>query len=237
MVHSVLLGIDLALLQQRDPLGSDMRLPSRRTDVLRSVRVREELFHFFKRLASRLREHEEHMNPHGNAENPEKDIGLPFDVLERRRHEIAKREIERPIARCSQRHRFAADTERVQLRRVDPTYGSPSWRVGGDEEVAACDQALGGGAGNFPGGFGGLPADTAGTRIVAVGFEDTGIGKKPGHHEGSADQQSWSATPAIDEKKGRDRHYDVDHVLDRGGEKEIVLREAGHGEDKSDVVH
>jgi hypothetical protein len=37
---------------------------------------------FFKRLLTSLREHEEYLNTHGDAENTENNIGLPLDILE-----------------------------------------------------------------------------------------------------------------------------------------------------------
>jgi len=237
MIRNILAPLEIALLHELHPLSRDMRLPRRRAHVPRSMRIREQLLDLLKRLPSRLREHEEDMHEHSNAKNTEQDIRLPLDVLKRRRHEIAKREIEGPVPRRSERDGFPAHAQRVQFGGVDPRHGAPGGRVGGYEEVAAGDEALGGGAGDGPRCFGGFAADAAGAGVVAVGFEDAGVGEEPGHHEGGADEEGGAAAPAVDVEEGGDGHDDVDDVLDGGGEEEVVLREAGHGEDEGDVVH
>lgn len=52
---------------------------------------------FFKRLAGRLREHEEGMNGHAKAENAKDQICFPLDVDERRRCEVPESEVEDPV--------------------------------------------------------------------------------------------------------------------------------------------
>ena len=72
---------------------------------------------------------------------------------------------------------------------------------------------------------------------MAVGFEETGICEHPGHHTEGPKEKGGAAAPAVDVEEGRDGHNDVDYVLDGGGNKEVVPREAGHGEDVGYVVH
>lgn len=146
------------------------------------------------------------MHEHRHAKHPEEDIRLPLNILERRRHEVPEREIEGPVPRCSECYGFPAHAQGVQLGGVDPGDGAPGGRVGGDEEVAAGDEALGGGAGDGPGCFGGFAADAAGAGVVPVGFEDAGVGEEPGHHEGGADEEGGAAAPAVDVEEGGDGH-------------------------------
>ncbi len=235
--RGILPPLEIALLHQLHPLGRDMRLPRRRAHIPRSMRIRKQLLHLLERLPRRLREHKEDMHEHGHTKHAEEDIRLPLNILKRRRHEVAKREVEGPIPRRRERDGFPAHAQRVEFGGVDPRYGAPGGRVGGDEEVAAGDEALGGGAGDGPRCFGGFAADAAGTGVVPVGFENAGVGEEPGHHEGGADEEGGATAPAVDVEEGGDGHDDVDDVLDGGGEEEVVLREAGHGEDEGDVIH
>ena len=74
----------------------DMRLPSRRTNILDTAwrLVVEDLVDLFKRLAGRLGEEEEDMHEHAEAEDSEEEIDFPADVLECWGYEVAKCEVE-----------------------------------------------------------------------------------------------------------------------------------------------
>lgn len=91
------------------------------------------------------------MQEHGCAEDAEEDIDFPFDVLEGWGHEIAQREVERPVCRGGQGDSLSTHSEGEELRWVHPTRWSPGGRVGSDEEVGAGDDDFGGFAVENPG--------------------------------------------------------------------------------------
>ena len=82
-----------------------------------------------------------------------------------------------------------------------------------------------------------MSSNAAGTGVGAVGFEEAGVREHPGHHADGAEEESWAAAPAVDVEEGGNGHDDVDYVLDRGGNEQVVPGEAGHGEDVGYVVH
>jgi len=122
---SSLLSIHLASLHSSRPLRSDPRLPCRRPDILRSVRIGKEFLDFFECLASSLGEHEEHVYKHCQAEYAKYEVGLPFDVYKCGRDEVAERKVECPICRSCERDSFAPNTEGIELGWVDPGDRTP----------------------------------------------------------------------------------------------------------------
>ena len=130
--------------------------PWHRTDILRPARISKHILDLLERLARRLGERNQDVQEHGDVEDAEEDVGVPLDVDESGGHEVAEGEIKSPVRRGGQGDGFAAHAERVEFGRVDPAYGTPGWGVGGDEEVGAGDDGFGWGAGDGPGGFGGV---------------------------------------------------------------------------------
>ena len=60
------------------------------------------------------------MDEHGHIEATKDQIGLPLDIDKRRRHEIAKREVENPVRSCREGDGLATDAQREELRGIDP---------------------------------------------------------------------------------------------------------------------
>ena len=231
-----LLRVYMSLLQLDRLPRNDMRLPRQGPDEFRSQRVRKHVLDLFQRLARRLREGEEDVDSHGEAEDAEDEVRLPLDVFKGGRDEVAQSEIKGPVGRGGERDGLAAHAERVEFGRVDPGDGAPGGGVGGDEEVGAGDDGFGRGAADGPGGFGGV-VHTVGAGVVAVGFQEPTVGEHPGHHGQGADYEGGTTGPAVDEEEGGDGEDDVDDVLDARGDEEVVPFEAGHGEDVGDIVH
>jgi hypothetical protein len=80
----------LSSLQTRCGRGGCAGLPGRSSDVADALGVLEHSGDLLKRLTSCFCEHEEDVDPHGNAEDTEDDVSLPSDVDESRRDEIAQ---------------------------------------------------------------------------------------------------------------------------------------------------
>lgn len=135
--------IKLILLHHHSPPGTNMGLPCGSPHILDTVRILEDINYFLKRLARGFREHEERVNQHSQAEDAEYEISLPLDIDKGGRHEVAESEVEGPVRRGSESDSLASDAERIELWGIDPRDGSPSWRVRGNEEVAASDDSFG----------------------------------------------------------------------------------------------
>lgn len=60
------------------------------------------------------------MDPHGNAEDTEDNVGVPSDVDEGRRDEVTKSKIEGPVCRGGKSCSFSANAVGEDFRRVDP---------------------------------------------------------------------------------------------------------------------
>lgn len=92
LVADLLLGQVLVVLHACGTAGEVLGLPGRSADVLDAVRVFEHVVDLLERLAGGLREHEEDVDCHGQAEHAEDDVGTPGDVHESWRDEVAERE-------------------------------------------------------------------------------------------------------------------------------------------------
>ena len=164
-----LLRVHVSLLQLNRLPRNNVRLPRQGPDELRSQRVRKHVLDLLQRLARRLREGEEDVDGHGEAEDTEDEVRLPLDIFKGGRDEVAQGEVEGPVGRGGERDGLAAHAERVEFGRIDPGDGTPGGGVRGDEEVGAGDDGFGRGAANGPGGFGGV-VHAVGAGVVAVGF-------------------------------------------------------------------
>ena len=176
------------------------------------------------------------MDEHGGVENAKDNVRLPLDVLERGRHEVAEGEVEDPVCRGRERDGLAPYAERVELRGVDPADGAPGGCVASDEEVGACDETLGRRTSDGPRCFGGV-VHALRSGVVAVGFEEPGVGKHEGHHTEGTEEESGSTAPAVHVEQSGYSHDDVDNVLNRGRHQKIVACQASHGENVGYVVH
>ena len=72
---------------------------------------------------------------------------------------------------------------------------------------------------------------------MAVSGKNTGVGKQPGGHESSTNEQCRAASPAIDEEESGNGHRNVDDILNGGGEQQVVATKTSHGKDVTNVVH
>lgn len=172
------------------------------------------------------------MHRHRRAEHAEHDIRPPLDVHKCRRHEVAQREIEDPVRARAQRDRLPPDSQRIQLRRVDPADGPPRRREARDKKIRAGDDGLRRGARDLPTLLG--RAVRVFGRRRAVRRHQAGVGVHPGGHEEGADEEGPAAAPAVDEEEGWDGHDYVYYVLNGGGDEVGVAAEAGHAEDVDD---
>lgn len=84
-------------LETRCGRGRCTGLPGGSTDVADALGVLEHSGDFLKRLPGRFREAKEDVKPHGNAEDTEDNVGVPSDVDEGGRNEVAKSEVESPV--------------------------------------------------------------------------------------------------------------------------------------------
>lgn len=205
-------------------------LPRRGTDKTQSTRSRviEDVLDLLQSLGGSLGEHEEDVYEHDRAEDAKQDVHLPGNVSECRRHEVGERKVERPVGAGGEGDGLSTDTERVQLRWVDPGDWSPSRGVGGDEEVGARNESGGGLARNAEALSGVI--ELVGAGWAGVGRHETGVGVHPGCHQCGTNKQCWAATPSVDPDQGRDSHDDVDNILNARGEQHS-RSDVGHCED------
>ena len=89
----------LAVLESLGVSVVGASLPGRSAEVFDAVGILEHFVDLLEGLAGRLGKHEEHVDGHGDAEDGENDVSLPFDLHERWRHEVAESEIECPVTR------------------------------------------------------------------------------------------------------------------------------------------
>lgn len=178
-------------------------------------------------------QHEVDVDQHGNAEHTENNVRAPLNVDECRRDEVAKSEVEGPVGRRGERDGLATNAEWVQLWWVDPGDWAPSWRKRSDKEVGACNYTFRSAAGDGSGSLGGVVYST--WDIGALTTEDTSVDEEPDGHECGTNEQSWATAPAVDPEKSRDSHDDVNNVLDRGADKQVVASETSHGEHVRDA--
>ena len=231
-----LLGINLAGLEQSGIVELLVRLPRGGADVLGSERVGEHLLDLLEGLARGLGEGEEHVQEHGGVEDAEDDVDLPLDVDERGGHEVAEGEVEDPVRGGGERDGLAADAEGEELGWVNPADGTPCGCVTGHEEVGTGDDGFGWWTRERPGGFGNV-ADALGAGVRAVGRHQASVRKHESHHAKSAHKQRWPTSPAINVEQRRNGEDDIDDVLDRRGNEQIVASETSHGEDVDNVQH
>jgi hypothetical protein len=171
------------------------RLPSRRTKILKAIRILKHLLHLLQRLTRRLGEQQEDVDEHGRVEDGKHDVRAPLDVGKRLGHEQPQRRVEGPVERGAQRDALAAQLEREELGRVDPGGRAHGDGEGGDEEVGAGDEAAGGRARDAHG-LGGDAVDAALDDLAMLG-EDAGVGGHPGAHEEDTDEEGRATAPAV----------------------------------------
>jgi len=102
----LLLGIHLAPLDA--PRASvDVGLPSWSADILDAAwsGVIKDLLNFFEGFLASLREQEEHVEEHCNAEDAEDNVDFPSDVGECWWHKVSQSEVECPEREVSRCHR------------------------------------------------------------------------------------------------------------------------------------
>lgn len=114
MLESKLVWINLALLNLSDAFEVNSSLPS-------WLFGKEHVLDLFKSLACRLGEEKERMDCHGDREDSKDEVGFPLDIDKGRRREITKSEVKNPVGGGCNGDSFAADAEREELGRVDPT--------------------------------------------------------------------------------------------------------------------
>lgn len=107
-------------LKARCGRGRCTSLPGGGTDVADAVGILEHSGDLLKRLASCFREAQEDVEPHCDAEDTEDNVGVPSDVDEGRRDEVAKSEVESPVCRSRKSRGLATNAVGEDLRRVDP---------------------------------------------------------------------------------------------------------------------
>ena len=148
---------------------------------------------------------------------------------------LTEGEVDGPVGGSGQGNGLSADAQREELWGVNPGHRSPSDRERGDEEIRTGDDGLAGGTVDQPGHGLGKVGDACGTG-VADASEQTGVDGEPGHHQKGTDQKWLATAPTVDPDEGGDGHDHVDHVLDAGGDEEVVALETGHLEDISGHV-
>jgi hypothetical protein len=179
-----------------------------------------------------LRRGQEHVNQRRAIEGAKDHIHLPINSPQQRGHCKSKPTVPGPITRRRQRDRLRTHFMREHLRGHGPRYGSPGSCEGRHEQIGACGDSpgLGGLVDHFPGDCsGGIGF------WFAVGPLDRAGDEEPGHHEETAEEQCWPPTEFVDVDDRRDSHYDVDDVLDGGGEEGVVDTCSLH--DIYNVVH
>lgn len=211
-------------------------LPSRLTKVLdgTGLGVVEDFCNLLERLVGRLREEEEDVPEHGEAEHSKDDIRLPGDASERRRHEVRQRKVECPVCARAQSHSLATHSERVQLGRVGPGDRTPGWRIRSDEEISAGDDGLGRGSGHGHGLS--IRVELTGLGRHRVDGKEAGVDTQPQTHEEGADEERQTTAPVVEPDQRGNCHADIDDVVDAGREQ-VSGANAGHVEDVDDVVH
>ena len=174
------------------------------------------------------------MNSHGGAEDTEKYVCLPLDVHKRRRDEVRQSEVESPVRGSSKSNSLATESEREELRRVDPGYGTPGRSVGSDEEVRAGDDALSCSAADDPRFFWDV-IETSRWCWMAARSKETGIRKHENRHESCSNKERATAAPSINVFQSENRHENVNDVLNRGGDQISRASQTGHTKDVGDV--
>lgn len=110
---STLLRINLTTLLSPDLVVINTSLPSR-------CPAEEHIFDLFQCLAGSFREEEESVSGHGETEDAEDEVGLPFDVDEGGWGEVAKCEVKDPVGGCGDGDSFASYAEGEEFGWVDP---------------------------------------------------------------------------------------------------------------------
>ena len=137
------------------------------------------------------------------VQDGEDDIGLPADVLDRRRRDLDDEEVADPVARRRDGRPALAQPQRQDLRRIDPDGGLEANR-----KRALEDEEHGGGA---------LAGEAGGAGVVLDLVDEGGLDGHDGGHEGDHAEEEGPAADAVDEQP-----------RDEGGDEEPGLQEAGH---------
>ena len=151
------------------------------------------------------------MPEHAEAEYSENDVNLPFNVGERRRHEVRKGEVEDPVGRCGEGDGLSTNAEWIEFGRVDPGDRTPGGRIRSDEEVGAGNDGLRRCASDRHR-LGGR-AELLEIWCYRVVAEKGGVHDEPGHHQEGTNKHGRTATPSVDPEKGWDGHDNIDDEL------------------------
>lgn len=138
----LLLRISLSPLQFHNSPRRNPRLPSRRPNILGSVRICKQFLDFLECFPSCLWEHEEHVDKHGQAKHAKDEVSLPLDIYECRRDKVTEGEVESPVGGGCESDGFAANSEWVEFWGVNPRNGAPGRSEGRDKEVRTGDYSF-----------------------------------------------------------------------------------------------